>query len=65
MTENDYILATNLTKIRIALDVLRGVYEGPGRGISPSKFGNARRCLSEIEATLTKLVKTDEISDQR
>ena len=59
MTEEEYIVATNRTKVSIALTIMRDVYSGDGYGISDEDSATITKLLSAAQFALYD--RTDEL----
>lgn len=52
MDEKDYLLATNLTKVSAALQILRDVLPGPEWGITVEELQKATKPLCESQGKM-------------
>ena len=59
MTENEYIVATNLAKIRVVVDTLRDVMEGDDYGVNEKAYFSAFGHISKIQDALFKAASID------
>jgi hypothetical protein len=59
MTEQEYIDATNLAKVRAAKNVLRDYFPWPEDGPDQRDWHTAMRAMRRLEERLEKLVKTE------
>lgn len=60
MTENEYIIISNKSKVSIAKDILRDVLPGKEFGFPKHEHQKIMKTLALIEETLFDMVETDE-----
>lgn len=57
MKEHDYILCTNIAKVRAAIVITRDVLPGKLYGISDADLQSVKRILADAEETMSALIQ--------